>query len=274
MYTIWKPRIIKTANNEGRLYLLIVFLSFQLFTRLDSCLSRSILLSRPIFDQHPSPTPFKRGLSSTLHILCLWSIFTNTMKCCFLCIFNNNKVILLWLTALKVWISFNVLKGEVSYLIMLLIIFRTFFCQTTKLKNKGFSMRDAKDHEASFQRTSFLFPQWIINDFFLFSTMGNLSWKPTGMNGPSFTNTLRPGVNFTNVLRTAFTYVSCSHSFFVPTFLGFYFTGISLPTQKLRVECWWNWAQLSGRMSYKELFFTFILGCTFLAKGDCRKSCF
>jgi hypothetical protein len=27
-----------------------------------------------------------------------------------------------------------------------------------------------------------------------------------------------PGVNFTNILRAAFTYVSCEHSFFVPTF--------------------------------------------------------
>ncbi len=29
---------------------------------------------------------------------------------------------------------------------------------------------------------------------------------------------LTPGVNFTNVLPAAFMYVSCEHSFFVPTF--------------------------------------------------------
>ncbi len=28
--------------------------------------------------------------------------------------------------------------------------------------------------------------------------------------------------------------------------LGLYFTGVSLPAQKLLVECWWNWAQISG----------------------------
>ncbi len=27
--------------------------------------------------------------------------------------------------------------------------------------------------------------------------------------------------------------------------LGLYFTGVSLPAQKLRVERWWNWTQVS-----------------------------
>jgi len=27
--------------------------------------------------------------------------------------------------------------------------------------------------------------------------------------------------------------------------LGLYFTGVSLPAQKLHIECWWNWAQVS-----------------------------
>ena len=31
-------------------------------------------------------------------------------------------------------------------------------------------------------------------------------------------NKWKPGVNFTNILQAAFTYVSCEHSFFVPTF--------------------------------------------------------
>ncbi len=27
--------------------------------------------------------------------------------------------------------------------------------------------------------------------------------------------------------------------------LGLYFTGVSLPAQKLRIECWWNWAMVT-----------------------------
>jgi hypothetical protein len=29
--------------------------------------------------------------------------------------------------------------------------------------------------------------------------------------------------------------------------LGLYFTGISLPAQKLCIECWWNWALITAK---------------------------
>ncbi len=32
--------------------------------------------------------------------------------------------------------------------------------------------------------------------------------------------------------------------FFCSYILGLYFAGVSLPVQKLRVERWWNWAQI------------------------------
>jgi hypothetical protein len=49
---------------------------------------------------------------------------------------------------------------------------------------------------------------------------------------------------FTTVLCTAFTYVQL----FCAYVLGLYFTGVSQPAQKLRVEHWWNWA-LNDRFS-------------------------
>ncbi len=58
---------------------------------------------------------------------------------------------------------------------------------------------------------------------------------------------LRPAVNFTNILRAAFMYVSCKlrAQLFCAYVLGLYFTGVSQPVQTLRVECWWNWPQIS-----------------------------
>ncbi len=75
-----------------------------------------------------------------------------------------------------------------------------------------------------------------------------------------------PWVNFTNVLRSAFTYVSCEHSFFVPTFLGLYFTGKSLPAQKLCVEHRWNWAYVySVFHRFRQAKFTH--GCSILSSS-------
>ncbi len=52
-------------------------------------------------------------------------------------------------------------------------------------------------------------------------------------------------VNLINVLRAAFAYVSCARSFFCTYVLGLYLIGITLPAQKLCVERWWNWTQLT-----------------------------
>ncbi len=82
---------------------------------------------------------------------------------------------------------------------------------------------------------------------------------------------IRTGVNFTNVLRGAFTYVSCVCSFLCLRFIGLYFTGVSLPVQKLHVERWWNWAQVGLVIRlfvrYVPLFWT--SNTEFVEKGTC-----
>ena len=42
------------------------------------------------------------------------------------------------------------------------------------------------------------------------------------------------------------------YSFFCAYILGLYFTGVSLPAQKLSVECWWNWHQGASKTAVES----------------------